>query len=41
VDRPSDAPLLTIDAMLIFGGFQVTSELPEAVARQFLEAASA
>jgi hypothetical protein len=41
VDRPSDAPLLTIDAMLIFGGFQVTSELPEAVARQFIEAASA
>jgi hypothetical protein len=33
VERPDDAPLLTIEGLAVFGGFGVMSELPEQQAR--------
>jgi hypothetical protein len=35
--RPADAPRLTIDGWAVFGGFGVTSELPEEQAKWFKE----
>ena len=37
-ERPADAPELTIEGFALFGGFGVTSELPEAQARGLEEA---
>jgi hypothetical protein len=34
LDRAADAPHLSIEGVAIFGGFGVTSELPEAAARE-------
>jgi hypothetical protein len=38
VERHDDAPHLTIEGFAIFGGFGVTSELPETAARELDEA---
>ena len=38
VERDDDAPHLTIEGFAIFGGFGVTSELPETAARDLDEA---
>ena len=37
-DRPTDAPRLTIDGVVVFGGFGVTSEVPEEAVRGVEEA---
>jgi hypothetical protein len=37
-DRPADAPRLTIDGVVVFGGFGVTSEVPEEAVRGVEEA---
>jgi hypothetical protein len=38
VERDEEAPQLTIEGVAFFGGFGVTSELPEAAARELDEA---
>jgi hypothetical protein len=37
-DRPADAPRLTIDGVVMFGGFGITSEVPEEAVRGVEEA---
>ena len=37
-DRPADAPRLTIDGVVVFGGFGITSEVPEEPVRGVEEA---
>ena len=37
-DRADDAPLLTIEGLVIFGGFGVTSEMPPEALKQLTEA---